>query len=90
MADYDNTNSGALFKNNKRRNENSPNYTGESNVVCPHCGCATDYWLSAWIKTMRGKTEKFMSLAFTSKDEQKQNQKSEQKFDNDFDDDIPF
>lgn len=32
MAQYDNTNSGALFKNDRRVTEKQPNYTGNLNV----------------------------------------------------------
>lgn len=54
---YDNTNSGALFKNDKKTadNPNWADYTGKINVA------GVDYWLSAWIKD--GKSGKFMSLS---------------------------
>ena len=80
MADYDNTNSGALFKNDRKESEKHPDYKGSINVG------GTDYWLSAWIKT--GKSGKFMSLAVTPKDE-----KPTKKYSGsiaDMDDDIPF
>ena len=59
--EYDNTNSGTLFKNDRKESEKHPDYTGKINVD------GTDYWLSAWIKT--GKSGKFMSLAVKPKDE---------------------
>lgn len=90
--DFDNTNSGALFKNEKRANERSPEYKGECAPVCPHCGKKSEFWLSAWIKTMRSNTsKKFMSLALTPKDEPKKPAApvyNEPPMD--FDDDIPF
>jgi uncharacterized protein (DUF736 family) len=55
-------NSGALFKNDKKANENHPDYKGSAVVAGVEC------WLSAWVKT--GKTgAKFMSLAFTAKEQ---------------------
>ena len=61
MADYDKTNSGALFKNDKEGgNPNWPDYKGTINVD------GTDYWLSAWVKV--GKKGKFMSLSVKPKD----------------------
>ena len=90
--DFDNTNSGALFKNDKRGNERSPDYKGECAPVCPYCGKKSEFWLSAWIKTMKkDATKKFMSLALTPKDEPKN--QSQQNYNDppaDFDDDIPF
>jgi len=66
MMDYDNTNSGALFKNKKKESDNHPDYQGSINVD------GVEYWLSAWIKTMKSDTtQKFMSLSIKPK-EQKQ------------------
>ena len=59
--DYDNTDSGALFKNDKKETEKHPDYRGSINVG------GTDYWLSAWIKTAKT-GGKYMSLAVTAKD----------------------
>lgn len=58
---YDNTNSGALFKNKKKAAEKHPDYTGSVNVA------GHDYWLSAWIKETKS-GEKIMSLAVKQKD----------------------
>jgi len=61
MADYDNTNTGALFKNDKKASEKHPDYKGSANVD------GTEYWVSAWIKTSKnGQT--FMSFAYTAKE----------------------
>ena len=62
MADYDRTNTGALFKNDRKESERHPDYTGSINVG------GTDYWLSAWLKTDRN-GKKFMSLSVKPKDE---------------------
>lgn len=90
---YDNTNTGALFKNERKRTDNSPDYTGECSLVCPHCGATSDTWLSAWIKTAKSSGKKFMSLAFTAKEEASatgSRSSANHNIDDDFDDDIPF
>lgn len=59
---FDNTNSGALFKNDKKESDNHPDYRGSINVA------GTDYWLSAWLKKSKaGQT--FMSLSVNPKDD---------------------
>lgn len=62
MSDFDNTNSGALFKNDKEGNENRPDYKGSLNVG------GVDFWLSSWIKTSK-KGIKYMSLSVQPKEE---------------------
>ena len=80
-GDYDNTNTGALFKNDKQGNEKWPDYRGSVNVD------GTEYWLNAWLKTSK-KGEKFMSLTVKPKDGQKP--RSESPRGPDGDPDIPF
>lgn len=53
---YDNTNSGALFKNNRRQKDTHPEFTGKLNVG------GVDYYLNGWRKTPEGK-EAFISLS---------------------------
>lgn len=54
-------NSGALFKEEDRQNENSPHYAGTVKVA------GKDYRIAAWLK--EGKSgRKFMSLSFTPMD----------------------
>ena len=61
MSQYDNTNSGALFKNDKQ-NDRQPDYRGSWTDAN-----GTEYWLSAWIKQSKsGQT--FMSLSATAKE----------------------
>lgn len=85
MGDFDNSNNGALFKNDKIQSDRSPQYRGDCATVCEHCGKKTEFWMSAWIKQAKGKATKFMSLAFTQKESQAPKPDL-----NDFDDDIPF
>lgn len=84
MTQYDNTNRGALFKNDRKESDNHPDYTGKLNVG------GVDYWLSAWIK--EGKSGKFMSLSIKEQDRKgdvaKANAKANPKAD--FDDSVPF
>lgn len=76
MTEYDNTNSGALFKNDKEHDK-QPDYKGSINVE------GTDYWLSSWIKTSKA-GRKFMSLSVTPKEAQPKREGAP------FSDDIPF
>jgi hypothetical protein len=55
MTDYDNTNRGVLFTNDKREKDSHPNMTGKINIE------GKDYWLSAWTKTSKN-GNKFLSL----------------------------
>jgi hypothetical protein len=60
VSDYDNTNRGALFKNDKEGgNPKWPDYRGHINVD------GAEFWLDAWIKD--GKKGKFMSLSIKPK-----------------------
>ena len=85
MADFDNTNRGALFKNDRKESENHPGYTGTINVD------GVDYWLSAWVK--EGNKGKFFSLSVKPKDAPKaQAQRAGKvvKAIDALDDDVPF
>lgn len=55
MAEFDNTNRGTLFKNDKGDNPNRPDYTGKINIA------GKEYRLASWEKKgQSGKT--FFSL----------------------------
>jgi len=82
MSDYDNTNSGALFKNDRKVSPNQPDYRGDINVN------GTDFWISAWLKESK-KGTKFMSLAVTVKEEMKAAAPVAQPDDGDLED-LPF
>lgn len=81
MAEYDNTNRGALFKNTKKESDNHPDYNGNINVD------GTEFWLSAWIK--EGKSGKFMSLSIKPKDAKPAKPQGKKPQKDDFED-VPF
>ena len=60
--EYDNTNRGVLFKNDRKESERHPEYKGSINVD------GQEFWLSAWVKD--GKSGEFMSLSITPKNDQ--------------------
>jgi hypothetical protein len=62
--EYDNTDRGVLFKNDRKEHDNHPDYKGSLNVN------GVEFWLSAWIK--EGARGKFMSLSIKPKDQQRQ------------------
>jgi hypothetical protein len=88
MSDYDNKNSGVLFKNDRKETERHPDYRGsftDANGV--------EHWLSCWIK--ESKTgQKFMSLSASPKDAYGSpapaTQSAPQPAAMDFDNDVPF
>lgn len=61
MTEYDDTDRGALFKNEDKQSDKHPDYKGNINVG------GQEFWLSAWIKTSK-KGQKFMSLSVKSKE----------------------
>jgi uncharacterized protein (DUF736 family) len=85
VTQYDNTNSGALFRNEEKSEERHPDYRGSLNVG------GTEYWISSWLKTAKtGK--KYMSLSVQPKQPAKASPKSREPGEDDdiFSDDIPF
>lgn len=63
MTEYDNTNRGSLFKNDKGDNLARPDYTGTLNIE------GKEYRLAAWIKVSQKTGNKFLSLNVQPKDE---------------------
>jgi uncharacterized protein (DUF736 family) len=106
MSNYDNNNSGAIFKNDKRETENHPMYKGSLNVE------GKEYWVSVWVNTSQKSGQKYMSLKLNPKEQVHQQgmQQAQNNFQqannfqqpqtpqqayvnsvqNDFDDNVPF
>ena len=61
MSNYDNTNRGVLFKNDRKEKDTHPDYKGSINAD------GVEYWLSAWMK--EGAKGKFMSFSLTPKEQ---------------------
>lgn len=64
MQEYDNTNRGSLFKNDKGGNEARPDYTGTLDVE------GKPYRLAAWIKVSQKTGNKFLSITVQPREEQ--------------------
>jgi hypothetical protein len=81
---FDNTNSGTLFKNDTEgKSENFPPYGGSLNVN------GEEFWISAWVKD--GQKGKFFSLAVKPKEARGDTRKPASKPVDDFESDsIPF
>lgn len=79
--EYDNTNSGVLFKN-ESDNEKAPNYKGKINVD------GKEYELAAWIREAKSGKGKFLSLK-VQEPRQKQ-EKTGKDLVSAMDDDIPW
>jgi len=56
MSDYDDSNRGVLFKNNKKETENHPDLSGTININ------GVDHWLNAWSKVSKN-GNRFISLS---------------------------
>lgn len=92
MAEYDNTNTGILARNERKGKDTHPDLQGSINVD------GKEYWLSAWSK--RGKSGKlegkpFFSLAIKPKEDRQQQDAPKHdepatQSDSFKDDDIPF
>ena len=63
MADFDNTNRGSLFKNDKKTEDKHPDMSGTINID------GTEFWISGWKKTSKAGAG-FISLSVRLKQDQ--------------------
>lgn len=82
MTEFDNSNRGSLFKNNDRKSDKHPEYSGSINVG------GVEYWLSGWVKQSKNGNQ-FFSLAVKPK-EAREEQAAPTKRIEDLDSEIPF
>ncbi len=80
---YDNTNSGAVFVNDRKSNDSQPDRKGSINIE------GREFWLSGWLKKDKN-GKPFLSLKATPKDEQKPAPKPAPVSAPEPQDDIPF
>ncbi len=81
MTKYDDTNRGAIWKNEKKREDKQdPDFTGSLNVD------GHDYWVSAW-RRKDGAPANAPALSFTVK---RKDGKPQVTTKDDMDDEIPF
>ena len=59
--EYDNTNRGSLFKNERKEQDSHSDYNGSINIE------GAEYWLNAWIKESKKDGKKFFSLSVKPK-----------------------
>ena len=76
MPEYDNTNTGILFINDKEGNDKRPDRKGSINIE------GREYWLSGWLRQSNKTGETFLSLKAEPKDAQQRPVQS--------DEDVPF
>jgi hypothetical protein len=84
MADFDNTNRGSLFKNDKKTEEKHPDMSGSINID------GIEYWISGWKKRSKADVG-FISLSVRPKEQVRQSSQPTHKAKSDnWDDDLPF
>ena len=86
---YDNTNRVAVWKNDRRKKKEDPQFTGSATVECPHCKNVTDYWANAWRGNPDNHKSPVLSVSLKAKDAPRQAQ-APGRPEVEFEDDIPF
>ena len=83
MTQYDSTNRGSLFKNDKKTEEKHPDLSGSVNIE------GVEYWISGWSKVSKG-GQKFISLSVRQKQEQTRQSSQPTRASKKEDEDIPW
>ena len=83
MPEYDDTNHGALFKNDKGDNDKRPDYRGPLDVE------GVEYEMAAWIRTSKNGM-KYMSINIQEPRQKEEAAKGVTSSDTEDDSDIPF
>lgn len=82
--EYDNTNRGTLYRNENKKDENHPDYSGSLNVS------GKEFWLSGWVKESKKDGKKFFSLNIKPKAKENPHAKKQEKFVDDDLSGVPF
>lgn len=69
--EYDNTNRGVLFDNDRKQSDKHPDMTGKLNIN------GTEHWFSAWWK--EGRNGEFLSLSLGAAVDEQQSQQPQQR-----------
>lgn len=83
MANYDSTNKGTLFRNEKRESEKHPEFSGSCNID------GVEYWISAWVNESKS-GKRYFSLKFKLKEDALKTQKNKYEPLPESDDEVPF
>jgi hypothetical protein len=83
MAEFDNTNRGSLFKNDKKTEEKHPDMSGSINID------GIEYWISGWKKKSKADVG-FISLSVRPKEQVRQSSQPTTKPKGDDWDDLAF
>jgi hypothetical protein len=88
---FDDSNRGKVWKNDRKEKDTDADFTGSQNVVCPKCNNPTDYWVNAW-KRKDGANPKAPALSWSTraKDGGPARKPSEKTAAEEMDDEIPF
>lgn len=73
VEEYDNTNTGVLFENEKKKSDKHPDFQGSYTD-----GEGREFWVSGWEKESRS-GQYYISLAFTEKQEVEEDDEVEEK-----------
>ena len=90
MSQYDDTNKGAIWKNDDRASDKHPHFKGNANIN------GVDYWVSAWKRDPEGNPKApALRFSFQPKEGKPATGKDSERFQApkpsaDFDDEIPF